>query len=123
MCFIANKITFKIAKKDKIYYKVLKTTGDKLESPFYNTFPIHIGTYIDTSNELKGIYSTRLINVGEGFIHLFRRKRDAINVKILWNRDTDQKMYFVVKAIIPRGTIYAKNRKEVITTGVIYESL
>lgn len=130
MCFDAIKITFKVAKRNRTYYKVLQIKEDgKLYPPYRDDYPV----FLDQIN--YPLFDTPDISVDDksfpfftveirgGFLHLCRRWTRAIALRSSLQGQDKENKYIVVKAIIPRGALYAKNSIDVITNKVIYKRM
>ena len=128
MCFTANKITFKIAKRDKTFYKVLQVRENgKYYPPYRDIYSVNLNEITEPYFLDKiDIYANKhypisRIEVTSGFIHLYRTYFYAkVRCKILQD---EHRKCVVVKAIVPDGSLYAKNKTEVITDRVIYKEI
>ena len=129
MCFDAIKVTFKVAKKDKTYYKVLQIKEDgKFYPPFRDDSPVLLDQInyplfdkpdISVDNKSFPFFT---VEIRGGFLHLCRRWTRALALRnSLQGKDRNE--YFIVKAIIPRGALYARNSTDVITNKVIYKRM
>ena len=131
MCFTANKITFKVAKRDKTYYKVLQIKENgKYYPPYRDIYSVSLYEVTEPYFLDKiDIYANKhypisRIEVTSGFIHLYRTYfRAKVMYETIKNNHSKYNNYVIVKAIVPKGALYAKNITEVITDMVIYKEI
>jgi hypothetical protein len=130
MCFVASKIIFRVAKRDKIYYKVLQVKNGKYYPPYRGIHSVYLNEVTDPYfldqidiHVNNRYYPFSQIEIGSGFIHLYRTHFYAkIRCKTCQSNNSDEN-YVVVKAIVPKGSLYAKNETEVIADCVIYKKI
>lgn len=110
MCLYTKWKKPKIATKDIVVYKVLRTYSEHIESP-YRGFVYN----------LKELYETKLTkckSLGGLEYSIFEGFHAFVSKKINWYFRTHEKLY---KCIIPKGSTYyiSSNNKEIVANKII----
>lgn len=119
MCWIGRVNDKRIAKKDKIVYKVFITTQDKNIKSIFRMEPYKRNTLYETKFEIAtGFVDDRKIFIGAGF-HSFETFTGAC--KLISTRP-----YYkcgiplvIIKCIIPKGSIYYINSEMAVVSNKI----
>jgi len=138
MCLFVfkNKVKIKKTLFTRTYYKILEEGLTAEGRPYiitpYLCFNVELGKDYSIDPEKKwDIIHDRILpnkHIVEGnCFHLYKRKHDAIADLNTWGRNIDSHKYFVVKAIVPKGTEYIEGEwgftKVICVRQVRYEKL
>lgn len=116
MCFIPkrkNSIRLKIARKNITCYKIVNRSelSEKIVFSLIFKYEYRIGNVYETT--IGGIHRPNVTNlnivVDSGF-HSFKHKPDAHSI---------QCNEVIVKCTIPKGSIYAKNKKFYVSSHIV----
>lgn len=127
MCFITKKLVFKLAKRRKIFYKVVEYHNGDIYTPYVGMSIVLNEMYESPSSLIT--FDSMCAELGDGVFHLFKNKKSAercikrFSVPSCIKRSSVPKDInsFIVKAIVPKGAFYAVDHDEVITNKVIYK--
>lgn len=120
MCFITKKLVFKLAKRRKVFYKVLEHHNGSIFTPYVGMFIVLNKTYESPSSLIT--FDSMCAELGDGVFHLFKNKRSAKHCIKRYSAPENTSR-FIVKAIVPKGAFYAVDHDEVITNKVIYKRI
>lgn len=117
MCFIPkskNSIRLKIARKNITCYKIVKRSeiSEKIVFSLIYRYKYRIGDVYETT--IGGIRRPNVTNLNivvESGFHSFKHKPDAHSIQC-----NDE---VIVKCTIPKGSIYAKNKKYYVSSHIV----
>ena len=116
MCWIGRVNDKRIAKKDKIVYKVFITTQDKNIKSIFRMEPYKRNTLYETKFEIAtGFVDDRKIFIGAGF-HSFETFTGACKFRPYHKCGIP---LVIIKCIIPKGSIYYINSEMVVVSNKI----
>ena len=121
MCFTTKKLVFKLAKRRKVFYKVLdEHYNGNIFTPYVGMSIVLNETYELPSSLIT--FDSMCVELGDGVFHLFKNKKSAKRC-IKTSSAPENTSRFIVKAIVPKDAFYAVDHDEVITNKVIYKRM
>lgn len=120
MCFTTKKLVFKLAKRRKVFYKVLDYHNGDIFTPYVGMSIVLNETYESPSSLIT--FDSMCVELRDGVFHLFKNKKSAKRC-IKTSSAPENTSRFIVKAIVPKGAFYAVDHDEVITNKVIYKRM
>ena len=120
MCWIGRVNDKRIAKKDKIVYKVFITTQDKNIKSIFRMEPYKRNTLYETKLEIATdfVEDRKVIFIGAGF-HSFETFTGACKLISTWSYHKCGIPLVIIKCIIPKGSIYYINSEMVVVSNKI----